>query len=119
MSKTQEETAVWKQALLSLSQLGFRLFRNQRYHGQVVRNGKVTPQWVNTGLADGAGDLIGYKIITVTPEMVGKKIARFASIEAKTDTGTASPDQKSFISQVKSDGGIAGIIKPKTGIEIT
>jgi len=119
MSKTQEETAVWKKALIALSPLGYRLFRNQRYHGQVVRNGQVTPQWVDTGLTDGAGDLIGYKIITVTSEMVGKKIARFASIEAKTDTGTASADQKNFINQVKSDGGIAGIIKPKTGIEIT
>lgn len=118
MSK-QAETNVWRQALLDFSPLGFRLFRNQRYKGQVVRNGKVTQEWVNCGLADGMGDLVGYKIITVTPEMVGKRFAQFATLEAKTDKGYPSADQTTMIYQISLDGGIAGVIRPKTKTEIT
>lgn len=115
---TQAETNVWRQALLDLSPLGYRLFRNQRYKGQIVANGRITNAWADCGLHDGAGDLIGYRIITITEDMVGKKIAQYCNIEVKTDTGTVRPDQKNMINQVNKDGGLAGIIRPKTGIKI-
>ena len=115
---TQEETNVWRQAQLDLSPLGYRLFRNQRYKGQIVKNGVITKAWANCGLCDGAGDLVGYKIIVITPEMVGMKVAQYVNLEAKTNTGYASDDQLFVNEQVRKDGGIAGIIRPKTGVEI-
>lgn len=56
---------------------------------------------------DGGSDLIGYKIVTVTPDMVGNKIAIFTAIEAKVFKGKRGEDQKRFISMINNDGGIA------------
>ncbi len=113
MSKKQEETAVWKKALLKLSPLGYRLFRNQRYVGPIVRNGKITDAWADCGMCDSAGDLIGYKIIIITPDMVGKKFAQFASLEAKTETGVVDAGQETFMNTINNNGGIARVIRPK------
>lgn len=119
MTKTQQETNVWKRAQLDLSPLGYRVFRNQRYKGKIVKKGFITNGWADCGLTDGAGDLIGYRIVTITQDMVGQKIAQFCSLEAKTDSGTPSEIQLEFNEQIRKDGGIAGIIRPKTGINIT
>jgi hypothetical protein len=43
--------------------------------------------------------------------MVGKTVAVFTAIEAKTATGRVSKDQKNFITQVQDAGGIAGIAR--------
>ena len=115
---TQEETSVWKQAQLDLSPLGYRLFRNQRYKGQIVKNGVITKGYANCGLCDGAGDLVGYRIITVTQDMVGQLFAQYVNLEAKIDTGYPSPEQKILNEQIRKDGGIAGVIRPKTGVQI-
>lgn len=62
------------------------------------------------GLCVGSGDLIGWKSVVVTPEMVGKKIAVFTSIEVKEPhRGRASREQLNWISNVCESGGIAGI----------
>ena len=112
MSK-QAETLVWKRALLKFSPLGYRLFRNQRYKGQIVVNGKVTDARCDAGLVDGSGDLIGYRIIIITAEMIGRKIAQFVSFEAKTESGTVRPEQKTFMECINRDGGEARVIRPK------
>lgn len=109
----QQETIVWKEVLLKYSKLGYKLFRNQRYVGPIVRGGKITKSWANTGLCDGAGDVIGYRIITITAEMIGRKIAQFCSFETKTDTGAVKPEQKHFMSTINNDGGLAEVIRPK------
>lgn len=109
----QQETAVWKQVLLKYSQKGYRLFRNQRYVGPIVRGGKITKSWANCGLCDGAGDVVGYRIITVTAEMIGKKIAQFCSFETKTEKGSVKPEQTQFVNTIKNDGGIAEVIRPE------
>lgn len=57
----------------------------------------------------GACDLPGWTVVTVTPEMVGHKIGVFTSIECKSDTGKATPDQKNWAVQVSNAGGIAGV----------
>ena len=108
----QEETNVWRQILLDASPLGFRLYRNQRYKGQIVRNGVVTNSWADCGLRDGAGDLIGYRIIEITQDMVGQKIAQFANIETKrVSGGKVSEDQEKVIKQVLNDGGFACVAR--------
>lgn len=57
----------------------------------------------------GACDLPGWTEIVITPEMVGCKIAAFTSIEVKSDTGKPTADQKNWMHQVQTAGGIAGV----------
>ena len=59
----------------------------------------------------GGSDLIGYRKVTVTPEMVGQEIAQFAAVEVKTPRGRVRPEQQQFIDHVLSAGGIAGIAR--------
>jgi ribosomal protein S19 len=46
---------------------------------------------VQFGLCKGSADLIGWKRVTVTPEMVGSTVAVFTSIEVKTRNRQAAP----------------------------
>lgn len=59
------------------------------------------------------GDRLGFRQITITPEMVGQKIAIFLSIEEKTVTDTIKPNQKKWHNFVISEGGISEIWKEK------
>ncbi len=59
----------------------------------------------------GGSDLIGYRKVTVTPEMVGQEIAQFAAVEVKTPRGRVRPEQQRFIDHVRSVGGVAGIAR--------
>lgn len=105
----QAETGVWKMARLLLSPFGFKLFRNQRYRGPIVRNGKITESWADCGLVDGASDLIGWRSIIITADMVGKRIAQFCAFETKVK-GKPSPDQSTFLAAVERDGGVAEVV---------
>ena len=66
---------------------------------------------VRMGLFPGSGDLIGWRTVTVTPDMVGKPIAQFLSIEVKTPTGKVRPDQSNWLEQVNISGGHAIIAR--------
>ena len=66
---------------------------------------------VQFGLARGSADLIGYRTITITPEMVGQQVAVLASIEVKTPTGRIRPDQQAWLDTVQAAGGIAGVAR--------
>jgi hypothetical protein len=58
----------------------------------------------------GACDLPGWTTVTITPEMVGRQVAVFTSIETKrTKGGKASEEQINWCQQVDKAGGIAGI----------
>lgn len=59
----------------------------------------------------GGSDLIGYKMITVTEEMVGQDIAQFAAVEVKTPKGRVKEEQKRFIEHILKAGGIAGVAR--------
>lgn len=64
----------------------------------------------STGLPNGFPDLFGFKSITVTPDMVGSKLAVFVFLEVKTPRGRASDVQKhmhEFLLQAGAVGGIA------------
>ena len=68
----------------------------------------------------GACDLPGWTEIMITPDMVGRKVPVFTSIEAKaTEGGRVSPDQKNWMNQVQSAGGIAGVARsPEEALQI-
>lgn len=58
----------------------------------------------------GQGDLLGWRTITVTPDMVGAQLAVFLSIECKRDNGgRTSADQLHWLGAVQRAGGIAGV----------
>lgn len=69
------------------------------------------PRFCEFGLYAGAGDLIGWEEIIVTPEMIGKKIAIFTSEEIKSLTDRMSKDQKAWDAAVKMAGGNSNIVK--------
>lgn len=84
-----------------------RLFRNQVGQLPDPRTGRP----VQFGLARGSADLIGWRTVVVTPEMVGQRIAVFTSIEVKTATGRLTPAQNAWLGAVRSAGGIAGVAR--------
>ena len=84
-----------------------RLFRNQVGQLPDPRTGRP----VQFGLARGSADLIGWRTITITPDMVGRQLAVFTSIEVKTPTGRVRPEQHAWLSTVQQSGGIAGIAR--------
>ena len=66
---------------------------------------------VQFGLAKGSADLIGWTTRTITPDMVGQRVAIFTSIEVKTATGRVSPEQRQWLEAVQAAGGIAGVAR--------
>ena len=84
-----------------------RLFRNNTGTLPDPRTGRP----VQFGLARGSADLIGWRTITITPEMVGQRIAVFTSIEVKTTTGHLTPAQQAWLCTVRTAGGIAGVAR--------
>lgn len=65
----------------------------------------------HAGLTKGSSDLIGWTTVDVTPEMVGKKVAVFTAIEAKTGKTRATESQQNFLDAVRASGGISGVAR--------
>jgi hypothetical protein len=64
---------------------------------------------IRYGLCTGSSDLVGWKTVIITPDMVGKKLAQFVAIEVKTTT-KLSPEQAKFLEQVNKMGGIGKVL---------
>lgn len=62
---------------------------------------------VRYGLAVGSADLIGWRTVTITPDMVGRQVAVFMSIECKSAKGRVREAQEAWHMAVKKAGGIA------------
>lgn len=105
--------------LLEVGRGDVRLFNNNvgmGWAGKFVynRNGEVllrNARPLHAGLCEGSGDLIGPVTIEITPEMVGRKVAVFASLEVKTKVGRTSQEQENFLAMVQSVGGIAAVVR--------
>tara|TARA_R110000868_G_scaffold271838_1_gene531159 strand:- start:3139 stop:3492 length:354 start_codon:yes stop_codon:yes gene_type:complete len=83
-----------------------RAFRNN------IAKLQVHGRWVNFGIPGAGGsDLIGMHSMTITPAMVGKRVAVFLAVEVKSDEGKPSQDQLAFIEFVQAMGGIAGVAR--------
>ena len=87
-----------------------RLFRNQCGALPDPRTGRL----VTFGLARGSADLVGWRTVVITPDMIGRRIAVFTSIEVKTPTGRVRPEQQAWLGVVRGAGGIAGIARSVT-----
>ena len=122
-----KETNIMKTIQLALGSIkGVRLFRNNSGSAWIGKHYRATKReqvWINpgdvvvlqarfftAGLCVGSSDLIGMKSLIVTPEMVGKPIAVFTSVEVKTSAGKASKEQVSFTQMVNNLGGIGMIV---------
>lgn len=98
--------------VLRLGRGATRLFRNNT--GQFrTEDGRV----VRTGLCVGSSDVIGWQSVEITPEMVGRRVAVFVALEAKSDTGRPTREQMAFIAAVRAAGGIAGIVRSSEDAE--
>lgn len=104
-----QETELQQRIRLALGLLpDVRLWRNNSGKLPDPRTGR----WVQFGVASpGGSDLIGYRSVEITPDMVGRRIAVFTAIEIKTPTGRATPAQKHFIEHIRKAGGIAAIVR--------
>lgn len=89
----------------------------------------VIPQGrpIALGLADvkgnsitGQSDLVGYTTVTITPDMVGHRVAIFTAIEAKESAGGHTrTEQSHFQTMITKAGGIAAVVDdPKKSKEI-
>lgn len=116
------ESELLKRLMLGLSIPDMRVFRNhtgQGWHGNahrftsrgfvdvqpgdvVIRNARP----LTAGLCTGSADLIGWRTVVVTPDMVGCDIAVFTAIEAKSRTGRLTVEQTRFLDAVRAAGGI-------------
>lgn len=100
------ENNIFKEIRLAVSTGCSRLFRNNV--GMVKdQQGRMH----RFGLCKGSSDGIGWHSMIVTPDMVGKPVAVFLAIEAKTATGRVSKEQQNFIDRVEEAGGIAGVAR--------
>lgn len=66
---------------------------------------------LKAGLCEGSADLIGFESVTITPEMVGSRIAVFAAWESKDGKGRASKSQSKFLDHVRNAGGIGAVVR--------
>jgi hypothetical protein len=100
------EQQIQQHIRLTCSTGATRLFRNNT---GTLRDQHGRP--VSFGLCKGSADLIGYRTITITPDMVGQQVAVFLSIEVKTPTGRIRPEQQAWLETVQAAGGIAGVAR--------
>lgn len=88
---------------------GDRLLRN---NVGVYRIGK---RFIRYGLGRGSSDLIGWKSVVITPDMVGSTVAVFYACEVKVDSPTTK-DQAAFLKAVIESGGIGIIARSEDDI---
>ena len=101
------ESAVLKNIMLSCCRGAVRLWRNNV--GALKDKNGV---WIRYGVCNpGGSDLIGYRSVKVTPEMVGSTLAVLACIEVKAPGGRLRPEQSQFLSAVQAAGGLAGVAR--------
>ena len=103
------ETAIQQHIRLALGKLRHvRMFRNNCGKLPDPRTGR----WIEFGVGNpGGGDLLGWRTVTVTPEMVGQQVAQFVSLEVKTATGRVRPEQARWRQVVAEAGGVAAVVR--------
>ena len=99
------ETKLVREIQGKLSKDEVRLFRNNCGKLQ-DKNGT----WVAYGLCPGSSDLIGWREVLITSEMVGKTVAQFVALEVKSNSGRPTPEQIAFLLTVMKSGGLSSLV---------
>ncbi len=123
----REESNITNLIMKAASKLGDRLFRvntgmawvGQPLKGIIGQTVRLMPgdivlrhaRPIRMGLVNGGSDLIGWRSVIITPDMVGKKLAIFLAPEIKTATGRLRPEQHNFIRVVNEAGGKAFVCR--------
>jgi len=120
------ETALGKKIQIALSRAGARVFRNNvgtAWTGKkrtrikndvIIQDARI----IKYGLFPGSGDYIGFIPKTITPDMVGQRVALFVSCEIKTKTGPIQKNQEKWMNFIQENGGIAFVARsPDEAIE--
>jgi hypothetical protein len=105
-SMATSEQAIQQQIRLACSNGPVRLWRNNTGRLRDERG-----QLVTFGLCPGSSDLIGYRSMTITPDMVGQTVAVFCAVEVKAERGRPTAEQTAFLEHISSAGGRAGIAR--------
>ena len=106
MPAASSEQTIQQHIRLACSIGTCRLFRNNTGTLRDINGRPVT-----FGLCKGSADLIGWRSVTITPEMVGQQVAVFTSIEVKSSSGRVKPEQQQWLNAVQAAGGIAGVAR--------
>jgi hypothetical protein len=97
-----------------------RIFRNHvgaGWTGRAITSSRreivmiANAQRCTFGLAPGSSDLIGWRSIEITPDMVGKRVAVFVAIETKSPRGRVTPEQHAFLDTATRMGALAGVAR--------
>jgi hypothetical protein len=115
-------TAALKLTQLEATRKGWRLLINTIYRGwtgELVRDWKTSEglrvelkraAFRVFGLGTGTLDLVGWRPVVVTADMVGQTIAQYVEVDAKTQGyRRMSAEQKNRARCVREAGGFAGI----------
>ena len=111
------ETRLLNLTRLEAGKRGARVFRNQVGHYKLADGRRIT-----SGLMPGSSDLIGWTEIEVTPDMVGRKVAVFTSLECKIPAWTPREKdktwqgQKAWLAAVRDSGGISGVVQAESDV---
>lgn len=121
------ESELLREVQIEFSRRGDRLFRNnvgQAWAGKTQRYPESTTillhpgdvvvrraRPLNAGLCVGSGDGIGWRSITITQNMVGRRVALFTTVEVKNTNTKVTKEQQAFVEAVRSSGGIGVIAR--------
>ena len=84
-----------------------RLMRNHSGVARSMDGGRV----IKFGLGPGTPDFVGFKSITITPEMVGQQVAVFVGVEAKTENDRERAEQRLWIKMAAERGARVGFAR--------
>ena len=126
------EGILLKKVMIKATGLGYRIFRNNVAKAWIGKSFEIKSDMTvkvgkgdvvifkarrfHAGLCKGSSDLIGWKSVTITPNMVGQKIAIFTAFECKTGRLKTTEEQKRFIDAVNKFGGIAKVVRDEREI---
>lgn len=108
----QSEASVLKAVSDRAWKLGANLYRNQ-----VGQYRLPDGRWIRSGLAVGSPDLVGWVSVTVTPEMVGTRLAVFVGVEVKGAAGSLSDAQRAFLGQLDASGAVSGVARSAEDVD--